>query len=341
MAGEHDRLVRIDVEEPLDDVAEEQREAVGVLLGVADPTREQRIAGEDEVRRRAVLQDVRDGAGRVAPQVHRAQVETTEVLHIAVVEDDVDRNGDAGNVLPSRRSAGARFSNESLKGPDMVPVLMRRRDEREPGRLGRVLCTLLEELPESGEVVGRVDEHLLPRFLRRDEVHIVVHVAHRDAPDGDVVEVVDEARHCASLGGLGTVWTRPMRLTLVVMEEADFPGAWRPDQDHATPLFEQLRRRVADLVADGSLPAGRRLPPVRSLAADLGVAPHTVARAYRELEEAKVVVTRGRAGTVVAPRDEREEELTTAASAFASTASARGCSFEEAAKLLEQAYSRL
>lgn len=137
------------------------------------------------------------------------------------------------------------------------------------------------------------------------------------------------------------MWTGLVRLTLVVMEEADFPGVWRPDQDHATPLFEQLRRRVADLVADGSLPAGRRLPPVRSLAADLGLAPHTVARAYRELEEAKVVVTRGRAGTVVAPRDEREEELTTAAAAFASAASARGCSFEEAAKLLEQAYSRL
>lgn len=144
-----------------------------------------------------------------------------------------------------------------------------------------------------------------------------------------------------SLGVARPVWPDAVRLTLLLMEQAEFPGAWRPDQGHEAPLFEQLRRRIVDLVADGSLAAGQRLPPVRSLAVDLGLAPHTVARAYRELEEAKVVVTRGRAGTVVAPRDEREEELTTAAAAFASAANARGCSFEEAAKLLEQAYSRL
>ncbi|NUP73341.1 MAG: GntR family transcriptional regulator [Sinomonas sp.] len=125
------------------------------------------------------------------------------------------------------------------------------------------------------------------------------------------------------------------------MQQADFPGAWRPDQGSATPLFEQLRRHVADLVAEGTLEAGRRLPPVRSLAAELGLAPHTIARAYRELEEAKVVVTRGRAGTVVAPRDAREEELTTAAAAFAAAASARGCSLEEAVRLVEKAYARL
>ncbi|MDQ4500952.1 GntR family transcriptional regulator [Sinomonas sp. ASV322] len=125
------------------------------------------------------------------------------------------------------------------------------------------------------------------------------------------------------------------------MQEADFPGAWRPDQSQSMPLFEQLRRHVADLVTVGGLPAGRRLPPVRSLAAELGVAPHTVARAYRELEEAKIVVTRGRAGTVVAPRDAREQELTTAAAAYAAAARARGCELEEAVRLLEQAYSRL
>jgi DNA-binding transcriptional regulator YhcF (GntR family) len=125
------------------------------------------------------------------------------------------------------------------------------------------------------------------------------------------------------------------------MQQADFPGAWRPDQGSATPLFEQLRRHVADLVAEGTLEAGRRLPPVRSLASELGLAPHTIARAYRELEEAKVVVTRGRAGTVVAPRDAREEELTTAAAAFAAAASARGCSLEEAVRLVEKAYARL
>ena len=47
------------------------------------------------------------------------------------------------------------------------------------------------------------------------------------------------------------------------------------------------------------LPPGTRLPTVRALAETLGVAANTVARAYRELEHAGVVTTRGRSGTVV------------------------------------------
>lgn len=67
------------------------------------------------------------------------------------------------------------------------------------------------------------------------------------------------------------------------------------------PPFEQLRARLTELVAAGRLPAGTRLPSVRALAADLGIAPNTVVRAYRELEAAGVVRTvRGRGTTVAA-----------------------------------------
>lgn len=45
-----------------------------------------------------------------------------------------------------------------------------------------------------------------------------------------------------------------------------------------TPPYEQLRRQLADLVGSGVLASGDRLPPVRQLAADLGLAPGTVAR---------------------------------------------------------------
>ena len=44
---------------------------------------------------------------------------------------------------------------------------------------------------------------------------------------------------------------------------------------------------------------GTKLPTVRALAADLGLATNTVARAYRELEALGVIETRGRAGSVV------------------------------------------
>lgn len=72
------------------------------------------------------------------------------------------------------------------------------------------------------------------------------------------------------------------------------------DLDSPVPPFEQLRARVAELVDDGTLAPGSRLPSVRALAADLGIAVGTVARAYRELEAAGYVLSRRRHGTTVA-----------------------------------------
>lgn len=66
------------------------------------------------------------------------------------------------------------------------------------------------------------------------------------------------------------------------------------------PPYEQVRHQLADLIMHGMLPAGRKLPPVRQLAADLGVANGTVARAYQQLEASGLVITRRAAGTRVA-----------------------------------------
>ncbi|KGF00097.1 MAG: GntR family transcriptional regulator [Actinomyces urogenitalis] len=71
--------------------------------------------------------------------------------------------------------------------------------------------------------------------------------------------------------------------------------------DSPTPPFEQVRSQIASLIVDGALEEGQRLPPVRQLAGDLRLAPGTVARAYKELEAAGMVVTRRAAGTRVAP----------------------------------------
>lgn len=68
------------------------------------------------------------------------------------------------------------------------------------------------------------------------------------------------------------------------------------------PPFEQIRAQIASLISLGTLAAGTRLPAVRSLASDLGLAAGTVARAYKELELAGLVETRRRNGTVVAGR---------------------------------------
>ena len=71
------------------------------------------------------------------------------------------------------------------------------------------------------------------------------------------------------------------------------------DPDSALPPYEQIRMQVVTSVRSGTLAPGTRLPPVRHLAADLGLAPNTVARAFRELEKTGVVKTRGRLGTFV------------------------------------------
>jgi GntR family transcriptional regulator len=72
------------------------------------------------------------------------------------------------------------------------------------------------------------------------------------------------------------------------------------DLDDPTPPYAQLRRNLAALIDRGVLAAGRRLPTVRQLAGDLGIAAGTVMRAYKELEEAGYVRGDRRRGTVVA-----------------------------------------
>ena len=71
--------------------------------------------------------------------------------------------------------------------------------------------------------------------------------------------------------------------------------------DSRSPVapYEQLRQQITALVLAGGLAPGDRLPSIRQLANDLGIAGGTVARAYRELESDGVVSTRGRHGTVV------------------------------------------
>lgn len=72
------------------------------------------------------------------------------------------------------------------------------------------------------------------------------------------------------------------------------------DPDNPTPPYEQVRRQIAGLVATGVLREGDRLPPLRQLARDLGLAVGTVGRAYAELEAAGVLVSRRGAGTRIA-----------------------------------------
>ncbi|SEC96935.1 DNA-binding transcriptional regulator YhcF, GntR family [Nocardioides exalbidus] len=90
------------------------------------------------------------------------------------------------------------------------------------------------------------------------------------------------------------------------------------DPGSGVPPFEQVREAIRSQVEDGELEPGFRLPPVRTLASSLDLAPGTVARAYKELEALGVVETRGRAGTVVTGTGV-ESSVRAAASAYVAT----------------------
>jgi DNA-binding transcriptional regulator YhcF (GntR family) len=90
------------------------------------------------------------------------------------------------------------------------------------------------------------------------------------------------------------------------------------DSGSATPPYEQLRVQFMDEVRSGALAAGTRIPTVRKLAEDLGLAPNTVARAYRELEADGFIETRGRNGSFVSAQgDAAEKQAQEAARAYA------------------------
>ena len=109
------------------------------------------------------------------------------------------------------------------------------------------------------------------------------------------------------------------------------------DTGSAVPAYEQIRSQIETMVATGVLAPGASLPPIRQLAADLGLAVNTVARAYRELEGAGLVRSRVRHGTVIAPptrarlpRRDVRDRLDAAARAFALACQQLGVPDDEA-----------
>ncbi|WP_295702462.1 GntR family transcriptional regulator [Lapillicoccus sp.] len=110
--------------------------------------------------------------------------------------------------------------------------------------------------------------------------------------------------------------------------------------------YEQIHDQVVDGIRAGALLPGTRLPTVRQLAADLGLATNTVAKAYRRLETEGHVVTLGRNGTVVpspppeaaSDRSTTTDEINAAAILLARAAQRAGVGLPPAIAALRRAW---
>ncbi len=117
------------------------------------------------------------------------------------------------------------------------------------------------------------------------------------------------------------------------------------DPDLPLPVYEQLREQILRMVAAGTLAPGHRLPTIRQLAVDLGLAKGTVAKAYELLESESVIATRGRKGSFVLEQPtqtaaERIDGLAAPIDALVITARQLGSSLDEVRTALERAWTR-
>lgn len=80
------------------------------------------------------------------------------------------------------------------------------------------------------------------------------------------------------------------------------------DEGDRRPLYQQVVDEIKSLIARGELAEGSGLPPVRQVAADLGVNLNTIAFAYRQLQKEGLIRVRHGAGATVVSRVRRKQD---------------------------------
>jgi len=113
------------------------------------------------------------------------------------------------------------------------------------------------------------------------------------------------------------------------------------------PIYLQVVDRIKEMIADGHIKPGDQLPTVRALATELRVNFNTVARAYRILDEARVISTQQGRGTYILemPPPEtteaiRRTTIATLTERYLADATRLGFSPEETQKILREHISK-
>ncbi len=109
------------------------------------------------------------------------------------------------------------------------------------------------------------------------------------------------------------------------------------------PIYIQIMEHIRQMVANGELKVGDQLPTVRQLATDLRINWNTVARAYKLLDEARLISTQQGRGTYIweEPGEEmlgalRQQALEGLSRRYLAEAARMGCSPEEVSTTLSK-----
>lgn len=116
------------------------------------------------------------------------------------------------------------------------------------------------------------------------------------------------------------------------------------DVASAVPIFEQLRTQIVRLIASGQLDPGSKLPTIRDLAADLGLARGTVNKVYETLARDGFVESAGRHGTIVlnaANATTTDADFAAAADTLVLVARQLGRTHSQMRKALDEAWNRV
>ncbi|MFH8986278.1 GntR family transcriptional regulator [Streptomyces varsoviensis] len=118
--------------------------------------------------------------------------------------------------------------------------------------------------------------------------------------------------------------------------------AFRIDRHSGVAAYQQLVHQVRQALRLGTLEPGDRLPTTKEVVADLAINPHTVLKAYRELEREGLVEPRPGRGTFITRSLARPEAaagapLRTELTGWVSRAHATGLDRDDIAAMTEAA----
>lgn len=116
------------------------------------------------------------------------------------------------------------------------------------------------------------------------------------------------------------------------------------DERDRRPMYQQVVDEIKALIAADELPEGSSLPPVRQVAADLGVNLNTIAFAYRQLQKEGLVRIRHGSGAVVKSRvlsDTTEEQHRSQLATVLTHLALAGLTLREVRGLIDEELHRL